>query len=179
MITQKTFYDSIRSLFGKITEKQLEGMEAILAEWAKRGLTDLRWLAYIFATAYHETARTMQPIAEYGKGLGKKYHNPDPKTGKIYYGRGHVQLTWNTNYKKFADLLHIDLYNNPELALQMDVSVQIMFEGMINGLFTGKELNDYFNSTTDWINARRIINGTDKAKTIADYAETFYKALTI
>jgi hypothetical protein len=33
-------------------------------------------------------------------------------------------------------------------------------------------LGDYFNDkVTDWVNARRIINGTDKAAVIASYAK--------
>ena len=53
---------------------------------------DLRWLAYILATDYHETAYTMQPIEEYGKGAGYDYGEPDPVTGEIYFGTGLVQL---------------------------------------------------------------------------------------
>ena len=34
----------------------------------------------------------------------------------------------------------------------------------MQGVFTGKKFGDYFNKTTeDWVNARRIINGLDKA----------------
>jgi hypothetical protein len=49
---------------------------------------------------------------------------------------------------------------------------------MERGLFTGKKLSDYFNDKkTDWRNARRIINGLDKADTIARYAQNFYNCL--
>jgi hypothetical protein len=42
--------------------------------------------------------------------------------------------------------------------------------GMEQGTFTGKSLGDYFDGdTNDPINARRIVNGTDKAKLIAAY----------
>ncbi len=60
-----------------------------------------------------------------------------------------------------------------------------MIEGMTKGKskfgdFTGKALEEYFNaSKTDWINARRIINGKDKAELIASYAEKFYTAITL
>jgi len=51
---------------------------------------------------------------------------------------------------------------------------------MMRGLFTGKKLNDYFNANTcDWLNARRIINGTDHAELIAGYAQKFYNALIL
>ena len=47
---------------------------------------------------------------------------------------------------------------------------------MIDGLYTpGHTLPRYFapGSTADWVNARRIVNGYDKAEQIADYAKTY------
>lgn len=181
MINRFNFFSSVRhSIFnGKIRNKQVQGLNAILDEWEAQGLTDLRWLAYMLATTYHETAGTMQPIEEYGKGKGRKYGIPDPETGLVYYGRGYVQLTWKANYEIMGNLLDKPLVEAPELALKPDIATQILFEGMIKGMFTGKKLSDYFNSTKeDWINARRIINGTDKATLIAGYANKFYNALT-
>lgn len=70
MLNRKHFYDSVReSLFGgTLLQQQVAGMEAILREWEAQQLTDRRWLAYMLGTTYHETAKTMQPIEEYGKG---------------------------------------------------------------------------------------------------------------
>lgn len=181
MINRSTFYNAIRaSLFGgKLSEKQVEGIDSILDEWGNRGLEDKRWLAYILATAFHETAATMQPIKEYGFGKGKKYGIPDPATRQIYAGRGYVQLTWKWNYESMSKLLHVDLVNNPDLALQKDIAAKIMFEGMTLGSFTGKKLSNYFNEThEDYYNARRIINGIDKAALIAAHAKNFLKALS-
>jgi putative chitinase len=176
-MNKKLFYDIIRPVFGPLKQSQVDGFEAILNEWLKRGLTDKRWLAYILATAWHETAKTMQPVEEFGKGKGRSYGKPDPATGHVYYGRGHVQLTHPGNYKRMGKVIDVDLYNHPELALQMDNSVKIMFDGMLSGVFTGRKLNQYFNDKKeDWINARRIINGLDRAELIAGYAKTFYKA---
>lgn len=181
-INRKKFYDAVRVDFGPLKQSQVDGFEAILNEWELSGLTDLRWLAYMFATAWHETAHTMQAIEEYGKGKGRAYGKP-AANGHIYYGRGLVQITWDYNYKKMGKILGIDLYNNPELALNIDIAVKIMFEGMTTGKsfagdFTGKHLGNYFNKMKeDWIGARRIINGTDKAKLIAAYGIKFYNAL--
>lgn len=48
----------------------------------------------------------------------------------------------------------------------------------MEGWFTGHKLADHLTDTkTDYKNARRIINGTDKMKAIADYAEEFETAL--
>lgn len=177
------FYDSIRkSVFrGKLTQVQVDNINVLLAEWESRGLSDLRWLAYILATVYHETGHTMQPVEEGGKGKGKKYGVPDPITKKIYYGRGYSQITWKDNYEKFSKILGIDLVNFPERALETKVATDVIFEGMIRGLFTGKKLSDYFksNGKADWVGARRIINGTDRAELISAYALAFYSALSL
>ena len=163
-----------------LKQPQVDGMNAILDAWeAKYAEGDDRWLAYALATTYHETDQHMQPIEEYGKGRGMPYGKPDPATGKVYYGRGFVQLTWERNYKVMSDLLGVDFVDHPELALELDNATNILFIGMIKGLFTGKSLGDYFNSTNDdWVNARRIINGLDKAQAIAMYGHNFYSAIS-
>lgn len=194
MIDRKNFYTSIKKtgLFSSFSQAQVNCIEAVFNEWDDKGYQDLRWLAYMLATIYHETAKTMQPIEEYGKGkiypYGKKikrskvsYVTPN----QIYYGRGFVQLTWYENYELMDKLLHIDLLNHPELALDLKNAVAILFEGMLKGSssfgdFTGKCLEMYFNDTTeDWLNARKIINGLDKAELIKSYAMKIYTCLNI
>lgn len=189
---KQIFFDKIRKpLFaGKLTNGQVEGMEMILNVWdmwVSKGKVDndLRKLAYIFATSYHETGTKMQAVKEIGKGANRPYGVPDPVTGLIYYGRGDVQLTWPENYKRMGKILGIDLYNNPELALVNDISKQIMFEGMLRGEsrfgdFSGKSmcLENFFNDKVcDPYNARRIINKLDRAKLIESYYNVFLSAL--
>lgn len=191
-MNRKIFFDEIRgSLFnGRMTQRQVDGITFKLNAWGQSGLTDVRWLAYMLATSYHETARTMQPIEEYGKGRGRPYgkklkHSRKPYTSpdKLYYGRGDVQLTWYENYELMGKLLNIPLLQQPELALRPDISAKIMIEGMTKGKsnrgdFTGVSLENYFNSfKDDPINARRIINGLDKASLIAGYHKKFLDAI--
>ena len=173
---KEIFYKHIRQnpFPGELAPPQVEGINAILDEWERRGLEDTRWLAYILATAYHETAFTMQPIEEYGKGKGYPYGVPDPETGKIYYGRGLAQLTWKHNYQRLGNLLNVDLVHHPEMALDMEIATQIIYEGMIRGEFTGKKLAHYFKEESDWYNARKIINRLDKADRIGRYARAFW-----
>ena len=169
-IDRKYFYDSLKTktnLFPKLNQKQVDGINSVLDRWDKTKHIDLRWLAYMFATIYHETAKTMIPIEEFGKGKGKDYgkklkmsRKPYVTPDKLYYGRGRVQLTWYENYEKMGKLLGIDLLNHPEKALDNDIDVAILFEGMLKeesnfGDFTGRCLEQYFNDKTeDWINAR-------------------------
>lgn len=181
---RQKFFNVVRKHFGKLNQPQVEGFTAILNQWEKEKLTDLRHLAYMLATAWHETARTMRAIEEYGKGRGRRYGRPDPKTGKAYYGRGLVQLTWADNYKKMGKILNIPLYEHPTLALELNIAVEIMFEGMLTrksfkGDFTGHALENYFNKTkNDPHGARKIINGSDQARRIAGHHEKFLAALT-
>lgn len=176
MIDRKEFYSQIRATLvkGGLSQAQVDGFEAILDEWERRSLTDLRWLAYIMATAWHETAQRMQPIEEFGRGRGKAYA---PK----YYGRGLVQITWEYNYARLSDVIDVDLVTHPEKALEMDNAIQILFEGMIHGLFKGegKSLSDYFDRETDWRGARAIVNGKDRAADIAGYAKKIWESLRI
>ena len=186
-MNRKIFYDKIRaSLFhGILSESKVDSIEAILHECEINDITDYREMAYIFATIFHETAGTMQPIEEYGKGAGHAYGKKikqDRSTylapPKIFYGRGFVQLTWYENYERMGKHLGVDLLNHPELALQLDIASRIIIEGMTKGMFTGRKLSDYFNDeTTDYIKARTIINGNDCAEKIAGYANKFFTAL--
>jgi len=171
------FYNSIRKNF-KLTTQNISGFDYITKEAIKRKIP-LGHLAYILSTVWHETAHTMQPIRELGGETylkSKKYYP--------YVGMGYVQLTWKVNYQKatkyFKDVLkiNVDFVKNPKLLLKPEYAAIILFVGMQEGWFTGKKLSDYINSSErDYENARRIVNGTDKAKLLADYANKFREAL--
>jgi putative chitinase len=160
------------SLFaGHILPSQSAGITIILDEWDKRGLTNLRWLAYMLATVYWECDRTMQPIREVG-GSRARY--------APWYGRGFVQLTWQANYAKASKFVGVDLIANPDLALSPPIAVQILFDGMLDGWFTGKKLADYNTSNGidfDYAGARHIINGNDRDTVIAGIANKFFDCI--
>lgn len=175
------FFDMVRqSLFhGSLTQPQVDGLNCLLdyAE-ARTPALDPRHTAYILATAYHETAMTMQPIAEYGQGAGKSYGEVDPETGQCYYGRGFVQLTWKENYATQEAKCGLPLVTQPDLAMEHQPAAQILYEGMLAGDFTGVGVSTYIHdSACDYYNARRVVNGTDCADQIARYAENFADAL--
>lgn len=196
-INRKSFFDAVRpSLFnGSFNEGQVRGLDAIIDGWEERSteFTDIRWLAYMMATAYHETARTMLPINEYGgdayffrmydpqgdrPDFAKQNGNIFSGDGVLFHGRGLVQLTWRSNYFKLSQMIGLDLVADPDLALVPKYAVSIMFLGMKTGVFTGVGLGTYFNQVRDDpINARHIINGTDKASLIAGYHHEFLSAL--
>ena len=70
------FFTAVRvDLFGgAIEQTQVDGINSILQAWPEG--TDPRFVAYGLATAYHETARTMEPIAEWGQGPGQGLRHP-------------------------------------------------------------------------------------------------------
>jgi uncharacterized protein YgiM (DUF1202 family) len=177
---RQKFFDGYTAAFGALKDSQRAGLDALLtAAEADGEITDIRWLAYMFATVKHECAGTWRPIEEYGKGQGHKYGvavtvtDPAGKSySNVYYGRGYVQLTWDYNYRNMGKVLNNRLLYEPSLALDAEVAYRILSYGMRNGSFTGKKLSQYISGgACDYVNARRIINGTDQADRIAGYAQ--------
>ena len=187
MIDREIYFDHVRnSLFsGALEQVQVDGQSVILAVWEYQGggtpMHDQRWLAYMLATVYHETAQRFWPIEEYGRGEGHDYGKPD-KNGNCFYGRGFVQLTHKENYIKASKILSLyderDLEFFPHLALDSLIATRVLFRGMAEGWFTGAKLGQFFNEEEDNpIDARTIINGHDKDELIAGYHDTFLEAL--
>lgn len=189
MLDRKVFFDKIRKepFDGSLSQSTVNGCTAILDEWEVRKLSDLRHLAYMLATVRGECGPDMLPVREgFSKSdaqarafvARKGYRYAVVVNGNVYYGRGLVQLTWDYNYLNMGKILGIDLLKNPDLALNPAIAAKIMFEGMARGTFTKFKLSDFFNETkTDWINARKIINGLDKAYQFAEWGKQFYEAL--
>lgn len=202
---RKIFYDNVRNApFPRtLTQPQVDGMNVILDEWDKRSLTEPSWLAYMLATAFHETAHWVQPVIETRRA--SEATNPSVDTaiarldnawnagklkwvkqpywrkdadGMSWLGRGFVQLTHKTNYQNAEAKTGIPCTTQPELMLQAAPAATVMYGGMMEGWFTGKKLSDYLgNGKTDFVNARRIINGLDRANDIAGYANSFLAAV--
>lgn len=185
----KDFYNRVEQtlFYGSLPDFQKEPLTHMEAEFTRRGMTSVEQLAYIMATAYHETDR-FKAYSEYGKGGKSKYaaaHALYNKGTARYYGRGWVMLTWLGNYAKMAIKASValgkeyDIVNKPDLILEHgELNAFITFEGMIQGVFTGRDLESHINDDeTDYVNARRVINGLDKAELVAEYAEKFYGAL--
>lgn len=175
MIDRKFFYQEYRNHFGSLTQSKVNALNFLLDQFeTTNDFEYIRHFAYVLATIKHETADTYLPIKEYGLGRGRAYGRKDPQTGQAYYGRGYVQLTWKSNYKKMSDVFGVNFVNYPDYVLDPKYAWNIMAYGMNNGSFTGKKLLDFINDNkTDYVGARRIINGTDKASLIAGYARKF------
>lgn len=190
------FFANYRKEFGRLKQQTVSGIE-LLGRFimVDPHITDMRHVAYILATVKHECADRWSPIIEYGKkSYFKKYRcgtTIGNALGNIidgdewtYRGRGYVQLTGRRNYANLTKVLELpaaqNLVDHPENALVPIISYQILSVGMREGLFTGKKLSEYINADIcDYANARRIVNGTDQFRLIADYARQFESIITL
>lgn len=188
-MNETNLFNAIRAIgHTSLSQIQVDSVHAILNACTRYGITDHRQIAYILATAYHEAR--LKPVIEIGLGLNRDYGKklkmgggpgkriPYTTPDKLYYGRGFCQLTWYENYQQFSNILGIPLLDRPEMALQPDYAAEIIVIGMLKGLFTGVGLNKYFNAEkTDPVNARKIVNGLDKAELIATYYKAIFEGL--
>jgi hypothetical protein len=142
----------------------------------------LEVLAYILGTAEHESAR-FSTMKEFGGE--RKWYAP-------YYGRGYVQLTHRGNYQKYNTKLHTaglltssqNIVSNPNLLLQDSDAMRlcsafVIVDGMLNGVFTGASVLRYINAKgINYVGARAVVNGSDRASLIAGYARSWATILT-
>jgi len=189
-INRKKFFDGFRPYFKQIVGKaltvtQVANLEFLLGAFEKSTWfsVDVRRIAYAIATIHIETylPRINSRYAPVTEGGSKSYFNRYDKStnprkarelgnievgdGYRYRGRGYCQITGRNNYRKFG------IEDNPEMALDPQTAFNILERGMREGTFTGKKIIDYINTSgADYKNARRVINGQDRAAEIAGYA---------
>lgn len=182
------FYTRARLLTGPLDQVQVNiiaGLFDVTGQWP------LSWVAYALATAWHEAR--LRPVHEAGGprylskydtgGLAKALGNTPEADGDgiLYAGRGLVQLTGRRNYELAGEALGLDLVGTPDLALEPDIACAILRWGMETGAFTGKSLARFLpgwlGKPEQFISARRIINGTDRAALVGSHAEQFQEAL--
>lgn len=191
-------------VFGSsLSQGQVDGIERLL-DAQEKYLPDmwLNELAYNLATDYHETARTMQPIMERGAKpyfnkyepgtkIGKVLGNTVPGDGYKFRGAGDVQNTGRRNARVASERLNalfdlnIDMEKNPDLRLDPVISALSLFIGNREGWWTGVGLRSFIDDIDEdddedlreFKLARKVVNGTDKARMIGEYALSFEKAL--
>ncbi|WEK05788.1 MAG: hypothetical protein P0Y65_05900 [Candidatus Devosia phytovorans] len=182
MALNDAFFSAVRSSLygGSFNQVQVNALNAIGAAWEQYGDGDNRKLAYILATAHHETGAFKWLHEIWGPTDAQRRYegradlgNTQPGDGKRYMGRGFVQLTGRRNYADWSKRTGLDLIAKPDLVVEPAVAARILVQGSMLGTFTGKKLGDY----SVFKDMRRVINGTDKADLIAGYAEKFLAAL--
>ncbi|VTU12908.1 putative chitinase [Variovorax sp. SRS16] len=189
----QAFVAAYEQSFSKLTASQYQGLDQLLSfVQLDPDIDDDRRVAYMLATVKHECANTFQPITEFGAdsyfakyesgtAIGRRLGNTQPGDGLRFKGRGYVQITGRANYLKLGQAVNLGtaFIDQPTRVLEPVNAYRIMSVGMRKGLFTGKKLSDYIGDAgVDYVAARRIINGQDKAVEIAAYATTLQDALT-
>lgn len=189
------FFKTVRaSLFsGRLTQAQVDGMDGILVAFAEVGDGNEEHLAYALATAYHETGTRMIPVREgFAKSdaearrlvarLGRRYAAPVPPYGHVYYGRGHVQLTWADNYRLSSEDVGFDLLANPDAVLEPRISARLLISGILDGRWNAhrKGISHYLggpgSKDDDLRGARRTVNVTDRWELIGGHYRKFLAA---
>ncbi|BDS12394.1 glycoside hydrolase family 19 protein [Aureispira anguillae] len=158
--------------FGSMDDVQKDAIRQIVAAFHRYGDGDPNKLAYILATAWHESS--LRPIQERQAAPNQTdlYNKQARYWHTGYYGRGFVQLTWKENYQKMSTALGLDLVARPELALHPTYAARILVYGMMNGSFTGIPLSKFINpQQQDFYQARLVVNGLDRAERIEQYAQ--------
>lgn len=151
-------------------------IEAIKEECLAQEIGLNTQVAYVLATAQWETNQTFEPVRE-AYWLSEDWRKQNLRYYP-FYGRGYVQLTWKNNYEKYSHLLDVDMVADPDIAMQPEIAVFILVHGFKTGTFTGRKISDYIDaSKSNFIAARRCINGTDRAHEIADLAGKFLAEL--
>jgi predicted chitinase len=151
-------------------------IEAIKHECKAQGIGLNTQIAYVLATVEWETAQTFKPVRE-AFWLSEDWRRQNLRYYP-YYGRGYVQLTWHTNYTKYAQMLGVDLVNNPDLAMESNIALFVLVHGFKTGTFTGRKITNFINvHQADFVNARRCINARDHAHDIAQLAEKYLRTL--
>lgn len=184
-MNKQKFFAAIRQdvTGGKLSTTQVIGFEYLLDLMVALKL-HTSFVAYVLATAYWETARTMEPVRE-AYWLSEDWRRKNLRYFP-WYGRGFVQLTWEANYAKAQDWFRsvlkrdVPLTKDPDLALDRENSAFITIVGMVEGWFTKKKLADYLDPPMggfDHVQARRIVNGTDKMVEIGRISVNIEKAL--
>ena len=166
--------------------KQYLYFERILNLWAHFDQQkNIKRLAYILATVIHESKlghsywtveRTSGLQYEDRDDLG----NTQTGDGPRFKGRGPVQITGRHLYQKLSNDYNrfynpdINLISSPSIAAtDVNVGAFIAVYGMLEGRFTTRKLSRYINSNeTDYYNARRTVNSTNRASHIKSIAES-------
>ncbi len=175
------FFKIIRPLFArkKLLVIQVKRIEAVIDGLEERSV-EIGQAAYIMATAHWESD-SFKAMEEYATGKAYEWRTDLGNTlkgdGVRFKGRGLVMITGRRNYAMWTDILKVDFVANPSRVSDLEHAVPILIDGMSNGTFTGKKLTTYIHgSKRDYVNARHVVNGKDKAREIADLAFAYYNA---
>lgn len=174
--SRELFFQGYRERLGVLTPDGVIALSQLFTfVEQEKSISDVRQVAYILATLRWETANSYRPTTT----RGWEHDFAERYGGSRYRGRGYVPLVGEENYRRMNQALGLagtpqDLLQHPENAVNPQIAFRTLTYGMLNGSFTGRKLGDYVSSEkADYVNARRVVNGLDRAEQIAADAREF------
>lgn len=186
MYNRKSFFDALRSSLNlvRLSQVQVDTLNAILEigeqGWKGKPIT-IPQLAYVIATAYHESV--FNPVKEIrARANTSLRRTQDRYWSSGFFGRGLIQITWRENYAEMGKRIGMDLVGNPDLALDPEIAVKILFSWFFDGAISGQgKITKYISGNKkQYISARLLVNNDveKNAATIADHAKNIERILT-
>lgn len=164
-VIEKRVFDKIKFLsFYKNQPNEQDA--SICYDALQKALTELGIytdlvLVGALATARVEVGRNFKPIEEYASGIlyenRKDLGNTTIGDGKLYKGRGYIQLTGKANYTTYGEKLNLDLLTHPEMALELEVAAKVL------ACYFKDRGCDVACNNKDWVKVRKLVNGGNNA----------------
>jgi hypothetical protein len=107
----------------------------------------------ILGTVAVETAHTFAPVRE-AFWLPESWRAANLRYYP-WYGRGFIQLTWESNYRTYGQAIGVDLLTDPDVAMQNMPAARVMAS-----YFNARGVADACNQE-DWSEVRRLVQGAD------------------
>jgi predicted chitinase len=153
--------EELKQIMTRLTTKKREEYLPFLVKAMEEFEIDrlLREAAFLAQLAHESVElRFMEEIwgptkAQIGYEGRHDLGNTEPGDGKRFKGRGPIQLTGRANYKKFGNLLKVDLIANPQFAATKEVGFRIA------GLYWQLHGLNAFADQGDFKTITRKING--------------------
>jgi hypothetical protein len=124
---------------------------AVYAALESKGIASQAVCAAAVATIAIETASTFQPVRE-AFWLDEDWRRTNLRYYP-WYGRGYIQLTWESNYRNYGTLTGVDLLSNADLAMDPDVAAKVFAEFFAqSGAAAAADRHD-------WAECRRRVQG--------------------
>jgi hypothetical protein len=105
----------------------------------------------VIGTTAVETAHTFAPVRE-AFWLSEEWRAANLRYYP-WYGRGFIQLTWESNYARYGTMIQRDLLTDPDIAMQADVAALVMA-----AYFWDRGVADACNNG-QWAEVRRLVQG--------------------
>jgi hypothetical protein len=161
----------LTSLAASESARAIQMVPSIVRSCAKAGVTDPAQLAYILATAQHETD-FWHTMDEYSR------HHYDA----CGWGEGMIQVTWCDKKRFVLQRLGLSAYQGirDKRLTQPAIAADALCRGMKEGWYGQmRPLGQCIaGGKADYRCARQQVNGTDQWERIAGYAQKFQKVLT-